>query len=189
METKETTKETKKASSKRVIVLLILLLLCVITALVVLLLRKPKEVLVEAPQTGQRIGYDEGTVQLDPEGLQNAIDEMYEKTKEGRIALEYKNDAISSDGKTFACYINNSARNTSDMYIGIYADAKYEDQLFLSGLIKPGTGFDTVTLDRELEPGKHRVFVVYTKVKENEDGEQVMSGQTAVTMDFTVREH
>lgn len=179
--------ETKKTVPKWAIILIIVLLICLVSVVVILVTRKPAEVVIDNTESGHRIGYDEGTVQLDPEGLQNAINEMYEKTKEGRIALEYKNDAISSDGKTFACYINNSAKNTYDMYIGIYADAEYTDQLFLSGLMRPGTGFETVTLDRALDPGTHRVYVVYTKVKE-EDGEQVMVGQTAVTMDFTVRE-
>lgn len=182
--------KTAPQAKKWALPVIIVLLVCVIGLLVMLLMRKPA-----APagtdggstDSGLKIGYAEGAVALDPEGLQAAIDEMYEKTAEGRIALEYKNDALSSDGQTFACYINNAPSNTYDEFIGIYADAEYTDQLFLSELIRPGTGFDSITLDRALDAGSHLVYVVYTQVSE-EDGEQVMRGQTAVTMNFVVRD-
>lgn len=181
----------KKANSRTVRILAVVLVCLVIVmgVLVMQLLRRPAEpVPTNADDSSSlRIGYAEGAVVLDSNSLQDAVDEMYNKTAEGRIALQYKNDAISSDGQTFACYINNAPSNTYDEFIAIYADAQYTDQLFLSQLIRPGTGFDSVTLDRALEPGSHLLYVVYSQVSE-EEGEQVLHGQTAVTMNFVVKD-
>lgn len=168
--------------------IVVVCLVVVVGVLVMQLVRKPADPTTIADEGSPlAIGYAEGAVVLDPDALQDAVDNLYNKTAEGRIALEYKNDAISSDGQTFACYINNAPSNTCDEFIGIYADAQYTDQLFLSELIRPGTGFDSVTLDRALDPGTHLVYVVYSQVSE-EDGEQVLRGQTAVTMNFIVKE-
>lgn len=136
---------------------------------------------------GARIGYAESAVILEQDSLQKAVDEMYEKVKDGNVALDYKNSAVSSDGQTFACYINNSERNKYDMFIGIYADKAYTDELYVSELLRPGTGFDQITLNRSLDKGTHTVYVAYNLVDE-EDGEQVIKGQLVVTMEFTVQD-
>lgn len=128
----------------------------------------------------------EGVTYIDDENaLQKAVDEMMEKAKEGTIALEYKNDAVSTNGTDFSCYIANSAKNEYDMFITIYADSTLTDQLFLSELLRPGNAFESLTLERSLEPGTHRVYVFYTQV---EDDWETIHAQTAVTMDFTVKE-
>lgn len=182
--------EKRPAAANGTVRILIVVLVCLIAVTGVLamqLMRRPADQPDSGADASLRIGYAEGTVAMDEASLQSAIDDMYRKTAEGRIALSYKNDAVSHDGQTFACYIRNAPSNTYDEFIGIYADAAYTDQLFLSELIKPGTGFEKLTLDKTLETGKHTVYVVYTQVKE-QDGEQVMVGQTAVTMNFIVKD-
>ena len=63
------------------------------------------------------------------------------------------------------------------------------DQIFLSGLVPPGSGFDHITLDHELEPGDHRVYVVLTQVDTDpETGKQTLIRQVSHTMDFHVTE-
>jgi len=136
---------------------------------------------------GIQVGYaTEGiTAVEDPEAMSKALDEAYEKMQEDRITLSYRNDAFSDDGQNFSCYIANSEDNKYDMFIGIYADMELTDLLYLSQLLRPGTAFETITLDRALEPGKHQVCVVFTTVETTET-EQVIHGETAVTMNFTV---
>ncbi len=128
----------------------------------------------------------EATVMLDQDSLQAAMDKAMENAKQGNISLLYKNNAYSEDGTNFSCYIVNSAQNTYDMFITIFADAALEDQLFLSGLVRPGEGFENIELDRALEVGDHTVYVALTQVKENEDGDQVIHNQVVHTMDFHV---
>jgi len=133
-----------------------------------------------------KIGYATGTTVVeDPDALQKAVDEMYAKAAEGGVALEYKNDAFSTDGTNFTCYVANAVENSYDMYIQIFADQELTDQLLLTGLIRPGSAFDNITLDHALDPGTHRVYVAFTQVEENLE---TIHAQVFVTMDFTVTE-
>ncbi len=142
--------------------------------------KKEKETEEEKP----KIGYAEGvTVVEDPDALQKTVDEMYEKAAEGGVGLEYKNDAFSSDGEKFECYIANAAKNKYDMYIQIFADSGLTDELFLSQLLRPGTAFDNITLEHKLDPGDHRVYVAFTQVEEDLE---TIHAQVMVTMDFHV---
>lgn len=148
------------------------------------------------PELGEdgRIGYaSEGVVATDPETLQDQVDAMLEQAKQPGVALEYKNAAFSEDGQNFECFIGNSANNTYDMFITIYADVQLKDELFLSELLRPGSRFEHITLSRKLEPGEHKAYVVYTQVADEEDKErevltQVIHAQVATTINLVVSE-
>ena len=134
-----------------------------------------------------RVGYaTNATVMLDQDSLQAAMDAAM--AQDGNVALLYKNNAYSKNGTDFTCYIVNSPANKYDMFLTIYADAALTDQVFLSGLVPVGSGFEQITLDRALEPGDHTVNVVVTQVDTDEDGTQVIKNQVAHTMDFHVVE-
>lgn len=168
-----------------------------LAAVVVVVLRRPAETLVVTEVVTENggnggngdmtIGYasDGVTVIDDADALQRAVDEAFEEAKKPGIGIEYRNDAYSSDGKDFSCYIGNSANNDYDMFIAIYADDAFEDLLFLSQLIRPGQAFEHITLQRALAPGNYVVNCVYTQV-EVVDGEQAIHAQTAVTLNFHV---
>lgn len=131
-----------------------------------------------------QIGYaTEGVTALDEESLQDAVNELMEKTAEGYVTLNYKNDAFSEDGKTFACYLGNATENSYDMFIGLYADIEFTDALFVSELLRPGTGFETVTLNRALEKGDHTIYLVFTQVEEDLT---TIHAQVPVTVNFHV---
>ena len=136
---------------------------------------------------GLKIGYaTEGVTAVeDGDALQKAVDEMYKKAAEGSIALEFKNTAASKDGVHFDLYLANSESNSYDMFIAIYGDNALTDQLFLSGLLRPGTAFSTITLDHALEPGTHTVYVVHTQVEEDLE---TIHAQVVITMEFVVTE-
>ncbi|MBQ9493557.1 MAG: hypothetical protein IJR54_07495 [Oscillibacter sp.] len=168
-------------------------LLTVLLATAVLLSGCGKKQEAEAPPAertgtgGLRIGYEEDlTVVEDPDTLQKAVDRAIEQSREG-VGLEYKNDAYSSNGTDFICYIANAESNQYDMFIAIYGDEAFTDELFLSKLMRPGQAFDHVTLSHPLDPGSHTVYVAFTQVEEL-DGEQAIHAQVLVTMNFTVTE-
>jgi len=174
-----------------------LVLLAVIAALLAMLLLQGRGAQNDATPTadvqtndsGFKVGYaTEGvTAVKDPEALQRAIDEAYAKAQEPGVALKYRNDAVSTNGVDFDCYIGNSTDNAYDMFIDIYADQALTDEIFLSELLKPGQAFEKITLKHPLDPGTHRVYVAFTQVKV-EDGEQKIHQQVMVTMDFHVSE-
>jgi hypothetical protein len=134
------------------------------------------------------IGYaTEAKVMLDQDSLQAAMDAAMANAREGNIALLYKDNAYSTDGSTFECYIVNSANNAYDMFLTIYADLEMTDELYLSQLVPPGSGFEEITLEHPLAKGDHTVYVALTQVETNEEtGEQSIHKQVVHTMDFHV---
>jgi len=68
------------------------------------------------------------------------------------------------------------------MYVAIYADAELTDMLYMSGLVPPGSGFEEITLDKELEEGDHRVYIAFTQM----EYPKTIHAQTVYTMDFHV---
>lgn len=165
-------------------ILPLLLGLCVALCCTACKSDRPEEV-TDSPASAPKIGYAEGvTVVEDPNALQKAVDEMYEKAAQPGIGLEYKNDAFSSDGTNFECYIANAASNQYDMYIQIFADDALTDELYLSQLLRPGTAFDKLELNHSLENGDNRVYVAFTQIEEDLE---TIHAQTMVTMDFHVK--
>lgn len=134
------------------------------------------------------IGYSaDAKVMLDQNSLQAAFDEAMKNAAEGNVGLKYRNDAHSKNGTDFECYIVNSESNVYDMFLTIFADQELTDQVFLSGLVPPGSGFENITLEHALEKGDHTVYVVLTQVDTSEEtGEQVIKNQITHTMDFHV---
>lgn len=185
----ETGRGAKKALPRWLIPALLALLILAVAALAVVLITRGTAGDRAAEESSPpRIGYAEGTTVVDdPDALQAAVDEMLAKAGEPGVGLEYKNDAVSYDGVNFDCYIANAGANQYDMYIDIYADAEMTDEVFLSELMRPGTAFEKVTLNRALETGNHLVYVAFTQV-EDVDGEQTIHAQVVATMNFIVRE-
>lgn len=179
--------EQKRKASPLVLVLVIIIVVLV-AAGAVLLLGKFGEQEPEAETLGDNqtplIGYEEGvTVVDDPDALQNAVDEAYAQAAKRGVSVEYLNDATSSDGTNFECYIANPTVSDYDVYIQIFEDDQFTQQLYLSKLIPPGSAKRDITLDKKLSPGTHRVYVTYTQV---EDDHATIYQQATVTMDFTV---
>lgn len=175
--------EEKSQSKQRWLIpaLLAVVILLLVAVLVFVMTRSGGE---DISDNGMpKLAYAEGVVGVDQDSLQQAVNEMYAKAAEGNFVTEYRNDATSTDGQTFDCYIGNSSLNNYDMYIQIFADDALSDQLYLSGLLRPGTVFKEVTLDQTLEAGTHRVYVVFTQVEEDL---KTIHGQVTLTMDFTV---
>lgn len=172
-----------EARKDKRLLIIIVIIVVVLAAAAVCYFTRPKEI-YEVEDDVPPLGYAEGlTVVNDPNALQSAVDDMYSKAAKGNMALEYSNDASSTDGKKFACYIANAQANSYDMYINIYADQALKDEIFLSGLVPPGKAFQEIELKKALPAGTHRVYVAFTQV---EDDHATIHGQVMVTMDFTV---
>jgi hypothetical protein len=141
----------------------------------------------EEAQSGLILDYaTEGVVETeDPNALQKAFDVAKKEAQESRFGLDYKNDAYSEDGKTFSCYIGNSDENADDLFISVYMDPELTDELYTSQLLRPGTAFETIELNRTLDPGVYMVYVPHTQIR-LVDGKQTIVGQVVITMDFHV---
>jgi hypothetical protein len=168
-------------SNKTVLLAAVMVVVAVIIAAAVIVCTRQK-----TPDL--TVGYaTEAKVMLDQDSLQAAMDAAMENAKDGNISLLYKNNAYSSDGENFECYLVNSSGNLYDAFFTIYANADMTDELFLSQLVPPGSGFENITLEHSLDDGDHVVYVAVTQVKTDEEtGEQSVANQVVHTMDFHV---
>lgn len=177
--------ENKRPLDKRLIVVIAGLIVVIMVMAFFLLFRQEPTTIDDGDTP--RVGYAaEAHVMLTQDELQAAMDAAMARDNE--VALLYKNNAYSKNGTDFECYIVNSAANKYDMFLTIYADTEMTDQVFLSGLVPPGSGFENITLDHALEPGDHEVVVAVTQVDNDEDGKQVIKNQVMHTMDFHVQQ-
>lgn len=101
----ETPAETKKtpALSNKVVIIAATAVIAALAIVAFLLLSGRRD----GNATG--IGYaTEAKVMLDQDSLQAAFDEALRNAQDGNIGLKYQNDAFSSNGTDFECYIVNS---------------------------------------------------------------------------------
>jgi flagellar basal body-associated protein FliL len=177
----ETSSAGKGASSVKVVVIAAAVVVVAVVAAAVMIVR--------SQASSSNIGYaTEAKVMLDQDSLQAAMDQAMENAKNGNVALMYKDNAYSTNGTDFECYIVNSASNAYDMYLTIYSDLEMTDELYLSQLVPPGSGFENISLEHPLDTGDHTVYVVLTQVETDEEtGEQTAHNQVVHTMDFHVQ--
>lgn len=135
------------------------------------------------PSAPPVLHYAEGvTVVDDEDSLQDAVDGMLDKASQSMV-VSYQGEAFSEDGENFSCYIANSDANPLDMYIGIYLGEDLSDELFLSGLIRPGQVFEQIQLEHPLEKGSYDCYLTMTQV---EDDHATIHGQVVLGITLTV---
>lgn len=185
-----TQKDEKKEKKKFLIIIIIgiIIIILLILALIFVIMRENQEKENIDPinqhlQDG-KLQYDKAAIILDQDALQQAVNEMYEKVEDGYISLSHKNQAVSSDGKSFQCYIQNNIDNKYDLFVNIYKDETAQEQLYLSGLIPPGSGIDHFESEVKLEPGTYDALLVVTQVED--DHETIRDGQLFLTLHLTV---
>ena len=144
----------------------------------------------EAPVEENRIGYAEGTTAIgDGSSLADAVGAMLQEAEEeaaNGMWLDYAANLYSDNGIDFTCLLGNASDNTRDMFFAMYGDAAHTDELFLSGLLRPGSALEQITLNHAVDPGTHAAYVVFTSVGEDEDGRQVMFNQREVSVNLNV---
>lgn len=119
------------------------------------------------------------------EDFDKAVAEAVARSQEPGVSVKFKSEAFSDDGANFSCYLGNDEANGMDMFIAIYTDNTFEDELFVSGLLRPGEAFERITLNRALSPGTHSVVAAFSLVTE-ENGQQSIAKQTFVSLRFNV---
>lgn len=187
--------DKRDSKSKAIIILLIIIIILLIaggvTAVILLLGNGSSDNnITDAPAVmtvdsgkAPELRYEPGVIGLDQNSVQQAYDAAFEKTQDGYITVDFKTECISEDGVNFRCKIGNAPENTADMYITIYLDSSYSEQLYLSGLIRPGDAIESFTSEKKLDPGRYEAILVLTQV---EDDHATMKAQTSVILNLTV---
>ncbi|MCD7731777.1 MAG: hypothetical protein LUI05_09850 [Oscillospiraceae bacterium] len=185
-------KEQKGSSVQKIIIILMIVIIVALIAFTsVLLLKKDSDTQGDLSAVDSSnaavptLTYESGAVALSEDDLQRQVDEMYEKAKEGTMALQFKNTAYSSDGVHFDCHIGNSDKNDTDMYLNIYKDDALTEQILLTGLIPPGSGIESFESEIKLDPGTYETYLVFTQVK---DDHATIKAQVTVILTLVVSE-
>lgn len=168
--TEEEPKKPEKKKGRKGLILLLLLLLIMIGILVYFLFFRK--------EPDGRIPYAEGVVLYEGDEV--------EPVEAGWVKLTYNYEAKSSDGVHFNCLLTNDPANWYDLYFDIYADDMLEDQVFLSGLIRPGYGLNEIVLNHALPSGTTTCYVVFNQVDTSAEGVQSIVNQVMVTVNFIV---
>ena len=187
--------EKKSSNSKVIIILLIIVIILLIgggvTAFVLLSNNQNNNTISETNSPveddirppARRLEYEQGVIALDADSLQRAVDAAFAETEDGYITLDFSNEAVSEDGINFKCSLGNSPENKRDMYIGIYLDSNFDDEYYLSGLIRPGDMIQSFQGSRVLDDGVYEAVATFTQV---EDDHETLSYQTSVVLTLTV---
>jgi len=173
--------EQQKKRGVTVIILLVLILLVAVVGVAAFVLRSGQSAQSVDPSQDNKLKFaTDGITAIDEEGLQKAVDEMEEKSKE-TVGLYYSGSASSSNGTDFTCYLGNSPSNQYNAFYTLYADAELTDLVFLSDLLRPGEAFQSITLEHALPKGTTMVYCALTLV---EDDLETIHNQIVFTVDF-----
>lgn len=169
----------EKSKSNKLVVIVIILLVLILAAAGVVIVMLAKGGNDDTPSQGftseTGIGYE-----MNAEVITTG--DVAVSQPEG-IGIRYNTLAQSSDGWNFTCEIGNSTANAKDIYIDIYWDDSYEEELYLSGLLRPGQGIKSFKTSRQIPSGYHDVVLVPTLV---EDDHKTLLGQSAVVLTLFV---
>lgn len=181
----EKTRDEKSSKNLIIILLLVIILLLIAGGIILFFfLNQEDEADAQLPDNGGLVQYDNAAVALDADSLKSQYKDAL-KAAEGTMALKYQNEARSSDGTNFSCYIGNSEANEYDMYANIYLDTALTEQVLLTGLIPPGSGIMEFESEIPLEPGTYDTVLVLTQV---EDDHSTFHAQLMVALTLVVEE-
>jgi hypothetical protein len=180
--TKDNRNEKKDSSNtgKYVILAIIGVIIILLLVIVIILLLKGKGQnvgdLPTADTTAQNGNTREvaGSVRTiaSEEDARNVMDEMREEVAEGMFKCDMPTTWTFTDGgavpKDF--YVANHPDNTKPIYFDVYLE-ETEELLYSSPVLKVGTTWTDIKLDKKLEAGTYRAKVAYKLLKDEESQE------------------
>lgn len=144
----------------------IILLVVVIAILGVMVLRSLRQKEPENQVRTSGMAYEVNVITDNADVLQDAVNQLIEKAKEGQMSIEMQTIASSEDGRNFTCYLANALQNNYDMFMVFYLDDT-QQEIYRTGLIPIGARIESFTLEEALEPGSYEATIVYNQVEED----------------------
>lgn len=174
--------EEKKSSNKKLVIILIVVIVLLVAGGAAFLLLNGKKPAEQGTLTSN------GTIPYAANvGVVKENEDLTSKLKEGtenRIPLHFATAAQSKDGENFTCVLGNPQGAQYDMYFDIYADDECTDQLYVSGLVPPGSQLESFKSNKTFPKGTTQdVTLVVTTV---EDDHKTLHMQTRVALTLVV---
>lgn len=112
------------------------------------------------------------------------LSEILKEDAENRIPLQFATNAVSSNGVDFVCKLGNPEGAIYDVYFDMYTDADFTDQIYLSGLVPPGSQIESFTTNRTFPQGNTEIVLVITQVA---DDHKTITGQVPISLTLVVK--
>ena len=181
------TNEKKSSNNKIIIILLIIVILLLIgggvIAFVLLSGDRPDDEQVTPSGGGKVIPLEVTAGVLSPDKLQQWNESALQEAQDTQIPVSFSPTVTSSDGVNFDCEIGNPPGAKYYMYLDIYSDTTLEEEVYLSGLLAPGTGITSFTTSKTFPKGDTEGVLVLTTVREDQ---QTIVAQTMVALTLSV---
>ena len=103
--------------------------------------------------------------------------------QDNQIPISFDPVARSTDGENFTCAIGNPAGARYDMYLDMRADSALEEQVYMSGLLKPGQGITRFKTSKTFPKGDTDIVLVFTTVA---DDHKTLVAQTMMVLTLSV---
>lgn len=174
-------KEKKQSSNKRFIIILLIIFLLILLIGGFLLLKFLRKEPAEEPTSKKEIPYavDVGLITSG-----TTFDDIREDADKV-IPLSYSPYLVSSDGINFDCNIGNPLGAVYDMYFDFYTDLTFEHQIYLTGLVPPGSKLQKITSNIQFPEGQRDIIMVVTTVA---DDHSTLIAQQNIVLTITVGE-
>ncbi len=166
----------KKPLKKQVLIVPIILIVLLLTGGAVFLAVNAGNT-AESPESYTGIRYEPNTTAIKGGSAGS------ESSAGNKIALHFAAGATSSDGENFSCTLGNPHGAANDIYFDIYADREFTEEIYLSGLVAPGTQIESFKSGKKFPKGTTDVYLVITTV---DDDHETLLMQTTVVLTLIV---
>ncbi len=177
--------EEKKSSKKTLIIVLIIVVVLLLAGGVSCIALKGRG--GDKPEESGASLTSEGTIPYEQNiGIVTSGQNLEDAVKEdadNKFPLHFSTTATSSDGENFTCVLGNSEGAKYDIYFDMYADPDFTEQVFISGLIPPGSQLESFKTSKKFPEGNTEVFLVVTLV---DDDHKTLINQTAISITLVV---
>lgn len=175
--------EEKKSSNKTVIIILLIVIVLLLVGVGLFFVLNAKN---KPAEGGAKLTSD-GTIPYAVNvGVVKENENLADKLKEGtsnRIPLHFATGAYSKDGENFTCVLGNPQGAQYDMYFDMYSDSTLSEQIYISGLVAPGSQIESFKSSKTFPKGNTDVVLVITTV---EDDHKTLHLQTMVALTLVV---
>jgi hypothetical protein len=170
-------KDDNKGSGKIAVIVIVGVIIILLLVIVIILLLKKDgqgtdtEVAARNENTREVAG-SVRTIANEDEA-RTVMDEMREEVAEGMFKCDMPTTWVFKNGgaEPVDLYVANNSSNTHPLYFDVYLEDT-EELLYSSPVLRVGTRWTDIKLDKKLDPGEYRVKVAYKLLKDEESQEE-----------------
>ncbi|MCR5249113.1 MAG: hypothetical protein K6E50_00750 [Lachnospiraceae bacterium] len=169
-------KDSGSGAKLAIIAIIGVIIILLLVIVIILLLRNGKDAGADATAQNENTREVAGSVRTiaSEEDARNVMDEMREEVAEGMFKCDMPSTWTFTKGGTEPdkdLYVSNHPDNTKPIYFDVFLEDT-DELLYSSPVLKVGTVWTDISLNRELEPGTYRAKVAFKLLTDEESQEE-----------------